>query len=167
MVKKTLQEIKLIHRFDELIDIAKQAKVNRLDAKTYRKITFPVVEKSMCGLHLGKATLKGFLVRFPLMRRIRFLSQNIKGGGSARSDALINDFLANVEEYRKSHNLLFDEWSKKVFLNILAGEMLMDVRFGIHFQQSKIGKMEYYCVNIPIYGNGGGRNLLLTKEKSL
>lgn len=141
-----------IKNFKELVKIAESALENRLNQSEYLRVTIPILAKIHIRLHRGNKTLKSFITKVPFVLRM-YDSKNCKQmyyHAIKHSDSVISDFLENMEEYRLSYEL-FDEQSKKAFVNLLAGEMLMDGRFGTPFQQPEGRKHSYYCINIKSY----------------
>jgi len=144
------ERIVMLNTFDELAEVAKQAQVNRLDKKIYRREKGINRDKSMLIWYGGTSGVKGFAVKFPIVRRIRRVlnPMGTYAQACARSDALIDDFLTHTDLYRQSFALLSDTWSKQAFVNLLSGNMLLDPRYGDHFSQYKKGAKECYCVDL-------------------
>jgi len=140
----------MLNTFDELIETAKQAKTNRLDEKAYYREMGINREEAMLALYKGTFGIKGLAVKYPITRRVcRLLRPAGRySQACAYSDALINDFEAYTALYQQSYELLSDTWSRQVFINLTAGEMLTDPRYGNPFGQIKQGVREYYCVDL-------------------
>lgn len=70
-------------------------------------------------------------------------------------NTLVADFKANTDEYRKCYELLSDELSRLIFINLLVGEMLLDCRYGMSFAQIKKGVSEFYITDLRSSLDGG------------
>jgi FkbM family methyltransferase len=139
----------MIQTFDELVEIAASASTRRLNKTDFR-------DARMFAGNSNKNSIKSFLVKFRFLRYAKTILNKLRHGSSIDDDyaavhiysqTLTSDFNTHTEEYRQSYELLSDDHSRRAFLNLLAGEMLLDTRYGIPFAQLKNGKSDYYIAD--------------------
>jgi len=154
-----------IQTFEELVAVAESAIDKRMNQSEYSRITTPILGKVHIRLHRGKKTLKGFMTNVPFALHVydRKACKQMYPLAIRYSDNLIADFRLNTEEYRASYEL-FDEQGKKTFINLLAGEMLMDGRFGLPFQEPEGRDHSYYCVNVKSDSKGEEKSFINKDE---
>ncbi|MCL2718134.1 MAG: FkbM family methyltransferase [Lachnospiraceae bacterium] len=131
----------MVKTFEELVEIAEMAKVKRLDKSDYLHFNKKLRIKTMINRSKGKGNVRGILYKLPVLPLI-FYKYSVHSRYNkirSNSDMLINDFNACKEEYYQCFQLFSDTKSKETFLNILAGEMLLDSRYGIQLATQSIG----------------------------
>jgi len=145
-----MNNFKIIKTFEELVALAELANDKRLSRGQYSRINIPLLKKIHVRLHRNKKTFKSFMLNVPFALRIYDYLNCRKMYSSAvhYSELVTIDFLSNIEDYKQSFELMSDEKSKYMFLNLIAGEIILDMRYGVPFQEPEGRKHSYYCVNI-------------------